>query len=134
MLPQIALGQSQSAVLSTAYFENDILDLVNVFIPPLMSSTMNADVLNRNKTTDSEGAGRPEKADDEKLLAKVRTTSEGSPNGVTSICADIRAGRKTEVDTISGSVVRASKKCGVPAPTHEFVVEMIHALEGRPKN
>lgn len=66
MLPQIALGQSQSAVLSTAYFENDILDLVNVFIPPLMSSTMNADVLNRNKTTDSEGAGRPEKADDEK--------------------------------------------------------------------
>ncbi len=73
-------------------------------------------------------------ADDEKLLAKVRATSEGSPNGVTSICADIRAGRKTEVDTISGSVVRASKKCGVPAPTHEFVVEMIHALEGRPKN
>ena len=74
------------------------------------------------------------KADDEKLLTKVRETSEGSPNGVTSICADIRAGRKTEVDTISGSVVRASKKCGVPAPTHEFVVEMIHALEGRPKN
>ena len=74
------------------------------------------------------------KADDEKLLAKVRETSEGSPNGVTSICADIRAGRKTEVDTISGSVVRASKKCGVPAPPHEFVVEMIHALEGRPKN
>ena len=74
------------------------------------------------------------KADDEKLLAKVRATSEGSPNGVTSICADIRAGRKTEVDTISGSVVRASKKFGVPAPTHEFVVEMIHALEGRPKN
>lgn len=63
MLPQIALGQSQSAVLSTAYFENDILDLVNVFIPPLMSSTMNADVLNRNG---GDGAGRPEKSDDEK--------------------------------------------------------------------
>lgn len=66
MLPQIALGQSQSAVLATAYFENDILDLVNVFIPPLMSSTMNAEVLNRNKNSDGEGAGRPEKADDEK--------------------------------------------------------------------
>ncbi len=64
MLPQIALGQSQSAVLATAYFENDVLDLVNVFIPPLMSSTMNAEVLNRNK--DSDGAGRPEKSDDEK--------------------------------------------------------------------
>ena len=66
MLPQIALGQSQSAVLATAYFENDILDLVNVFIPPLMSSTMNAEVLNRNKNSDGEGAGRPEKSDDEK--------------------------------------------------------------------
>ena len=48
MLPQIALGQAQSAVLRTAFFENDVLDLVNVFIPPLMSSTMNAEVLNRN--------------------------------------------------------------------------------------
>ena len=66
MLPQIALGQSQSAVLATAYFENDILDLVNVFIPPLMSSTMNAEVLNRNKNSNGEGAGRPEKSDDEK--------------------------------------------------------------------
>ena len=66
MLPQIALGQSQSAVLANAYFENDVLDLVNVFIPPLMSSTMNAEVLNRNKNSDSGEVGRPEKSDDEK--------------------------------------------------------------------
>lgn len=76
MLPQIALGQAQSAILANAYFENDILDLVNVFIPPLMSSTMNAEVLNRKNpgnggiagqnANGGEGAGRPEKADDEK--------------------------------------------------------------------
>ena len=72
MLPQIALGQAQSAVLATAYFENDILDLVNVFIPPLMSSTMNAEVLNRNKTDSSEGAGRPEKANDEKSTKTIQ--------------------------------------------------------------
>ena len=48
MLPQIALGQSQSSILATAFFENDILDLLHVFIPPLMSSTMNAEVLNGN--------------------------------------------------------------------------------------
>ena len=74
MLPQIALGQSQSAILATAYFENDILDLVNVFIPPLMSSTMNAEVLNRNKdgSTNSEGAGRPQKSDDEKSTKTIQ--------------------------------------------------------------
>ena len=77
MLPQIAMGQAQSTILANAYFENDMLDLVNVFIPPMMSSTMNSDVLNRvnqqnkeNKTnggnsSDSQG-GRPEKSDDEK--------------------------------------------------------------------
>jgi hypothetical protein len=41
MLPQIALGHSQSSILNTAYFENDILHLSEVMIPPLMSSTMN---------------------------------------------------------------------------------------------
>lgn len=66
MLPQIALGQSQSSILATAYFENDILDLINVFIPPLMSSTMNAEVLNKNKNGEEKKVGRKEKADDEK--------------------------------------------------------------------
>ena len=58
MLPQIALGQSQSSVLANAYFENDVLDLANVFIPPMMSSTMNSDVLKRlNDSDKSAGAG-----------------------------------------------------------------------------
>ena len=74
MLPQIALGQAQSAILANAYFENDVLDLVNVFIPPLMSSTMNAEVLNRktNGGDNGEGAGRPEKADDEKSTKTIQ--------------------------------------------------------------
>ena len=73
MLPQIALGQSQSSILANAYFENDILDLVNVFIPPLMSSTMNAEVLNRSKNGGQAGqAGRPEKSDDEKSTKTIQ--------------------------------------------------------------
>ena len=45
MLPQIALGQSQSSILANAYFENDVLDLVAVFVPPMSSNTMNAESL-----------------------------------------------------------------------------------------
>ncbi len=71
------------------------------------------------------------KFDEAAVLQKVRSTSENNPEGVTSICADIAAGRKTEVDTISGSVVRASEKCGVLAPTHEMIVNIVHALEGK---
>ena len=70
MLPQIALGQTQSSILANAYFENDVLDLVNKFIPPLMSSTMNGDFLtnrNKGKTTSSDkGAGRNELPESEK--------------------------------------------------------------------
>lgn len=63
MLPQIALGQSQSSILATAHFENDLLDLSSIFIPPLSSNTMNADAL---KDKEGEKAGRKEKPDDEK--------------------------------------------------------------------
>ena len=72
MLPQVAMGQSQSAVLATAYFENDILDLVNIFIPPLMSSTMNAQVLDKSGSSNGESAGRPEKANDEKATKTIQ--------------------------------------------------------------
>ena len=81
MLPQIALGHSQSFILNTAHFENEILHLQEIMIPPLMSSTMSSeDVLgknekstankNQNTTKTSAGteksAGRPAKPDDQK--------------------------------------------------------------------
>ena len=65
MLPQIALGQSQSSILANAYFENDILDLVNVFVPPMSSNTMSADALGKvsdksgNSGSDDSKGGRP---------------------------------------------------------------------------
>ena len=70
-------------------------------------------------------------ADEGEIKEKVRNTSKNSPEGITSICADLKNGRKTEVETISGSVVRASEKCGIPAPTHALMVELIHAMEER---
>ena len=74
-MPMVSLGHSQSSVLNLAYFENEILNLPQLMIPPLMSSTMNGeDILGtKNKTEQSnsqntsEGkAGRPEKPDDQK--------------------------------------------------------------------
>ena len=77
LLPQIALGHTQSAILNGIYFENEVLHLSQLMIPPLMSSTLNSeDILgnsgqntsNQNKSN-AEGenkTGRPEKAEDEK--------------------------------------------------------------------
>ena len=90
MLPQIALGLSQSSILANAFFENDLLNLVTVFVPPLTSNTMNADALAQQQTgrrntgitaiKDSEDsqAGRPEKSDDEKSTKTLQNLESKS--------------------------------------------------------
>lgn len=72
-MPAIALGHSQSSVLNLAYFENEILDLPSIMIPPLMSSTMNGqDILatrsqrKSNNSDNTSEVGRPELPNDQK--------------------------------------------------------------------
>ena len=81
MLPQIALGHSQSFILNTAHFENEILDLPSIMIPPLMSSTMRGeDILGKknqpnsqsNQTSEKSSGGRPEKADSQKSEKTIK--------------------------------------------------------------
>ena len=72
--------------------------------------------------------------DADEKVEEVHKVCVSSPKGITSICADLKNGRRSEVDTISGSVVRASRRNGMPAPTHEAIVNLIHALEARPKD
>ncbi len=78
----------------------------------------------------AEGFARFEEAD---VIAGVETVCKNAPNGYTSIYADIRDGRRSEVDTISGSVVEAARRLGVSVPCHEMIVSLIHALERRPR-
>lgn len=70
LLPQIALGHSQSFILNTIHFENEVLHLTELMIPPLMSSTMSSeDVLGKTSgasTQETKEAGRPETPDDQK--------------------------------------------------------------------
>ena len=68
---------------------------------------------------------------EEKVAEKVRTTSAANKGGYTSIMMDIKNGRKTEVDTISGAVVSKAHELGIPVPYHEMAVSLVHALEGR---
>lgn len=69
--------------------------------------------------------------DESEWVEKVRQTSLSNPNGCTSIRADLRDGRKTEVDTITGAVVRIAEKFGAAVPSHIFVRNMVHAMEIR---
>ena len=69
----------------------------------------------------------------EEVINDVDKVCINAPNGYTSIYADIRDGRRSEVDTISGSVVEAAHVQGIAVPYHEMVVRCIHALEDKAK-
>ncbi len=68
---------------------------------------------------------------EEEVVNDIETVLINAPNGYTSIYADIRDGRRSEVDTISGSVVEAAHEVGLSVPYHEMVVKSIHALEDK---
>lgn len=67
----------------------------------------------------------------EQKVAEVKSVCDNGPQGLTSLYADLKAKRRTEVDTISGSVLQAGEQYGVPTPTHKFAIQMIHAMEDR---
>ena len=69
--------------------------------------------------------------DAEEQIARIRLHLQKAPDGFTSIYADLKAGRRTEVDVINGAVVEAGHRHNIPVPTHEFVMELVHTMEGR---
>lgn len=71
--------------------------------------------------------------DEGEVIEGIKTVLDNGRGGYTSIYADIRDGRRTEVDTIAGSVVEAARERNIPVPCHETIVSLIHAMEGRGK-
>lgn len=71
MLPQIALGQSQSFIINSCKFESEVLKLHEIMIPPLLSSTMNSETILGDS---SSSTGRPEKEDSEKSDKTIANT------------------------------------------------------------
>lgn len=65
MLPAIAMGLSQSSFVNTIYFENEIMHLSSMMVPPMLSSSMSSeDVL--SVSGGGGDVGRPPKEEGEK--------------------------------------------------------------------
>ena len=67
--------------------------------------------------------------DYEEQRERLRKHLEAAPGGYTSIYSDLQNKRKTEADYISGAVVRAARKQGWRAHTHEIILNLVHAME-----
>lgn len=69
--------------------------------------------------------------DTAEVITGICDVLNNAKDGYTSIYADIKAGARSEVDTISGSVVEIAKRLGVDVPYHRMVVALVHAMENK---
>ena len=68
-------------------------------------------------------------AEKHKILKKLTSTCAGTAESKSSLCADLRAGRPTEIDRIYGTVVRYGKEHGVPTPTLDTLIAIVRGME-----
>lgn len=94
LLPQVALGHMQSTILATAYFENKLMKLDELFTPPQMSSTMSG---NKDKTEDKDAENEEQK--DNKSNEKVPNQDEG---GRPEIADDEKSDRSLRRKSVEG--------------------------------
>lgn len=69
--------------------------------------------------------------DAEQVIGDIKTLLSKSKTGYTSIYADVKNGVRSEVDTISGSVVETAERLRVFTPYHRMIVALIHAMENK---
>ena len=106
----------------TAIFQ---VPLGRIVSDPLLNGKMRA--LAGEAVFVANALGLPFKRDE--VIKEIEEVCTKAPDGYTSIYWDIKNGRKTEVDTISGAVLTTARELGIPVPEHEWVVEKIHEME-----
>jgi len=66
---------------------------------------------------------------EEDVKSWVNTVSVLNPAGFTSMCQDVLAKRKTEVEMFSLTVTELGKKHGIPVPVNETLYRQLRAIE-----
>ncbi len=65
------------------------------------------------------------------VLALAREAARATAGNRNSMWQDLRAGRKTEVEALTGRFLALAKKHGLPAPANEMLRLSVKAMEGR---
>ncbi|MCG6892623.1 MAG: ketopantoate reductase family protein [Desulfobacteraceae bacterium] len=68
---------------------------------------------------------------DEDIGEWLSVLSGLSPEGKTSMLQDVEAGRKTEVEIFAGRIVSEGRRCGVPTPVNETLLQILQVYEQR---
>jgi 2-dehydropantoate 2-reductase len=68
-------------------------------------------------------------ADDTALLERVRAVCAATAANRCSLLADLDAGRRTEIDAITGAIVERGRGAGVPVAANEALFHLVRARE-----
>jgi 2-dehydropantoate 2-reductase len=63
------------------------------------------------------------------VLRAAKSLANVDPRAKSSTLQDLEAGKPTEIDDLSGEIVRLAERAGVAAPANRLLVELVHELE-----
>jgi 2-dehydropantoate 2-reductase len=58
-------------------------------------------------------------------------TAKATADNINSMLQDLQAGKRTEIDAITGEVIRLAKELGIETPSSEAVYALVKALESK---
>jgi 2-dehydropantoate 2-reductase len=58
-------------------------------------------------------------------------TAKATSDNINSMLQDLRAGKRTEIDAITGEVIRLAKELGIETPSSESVYALVKAIESK---
>ncbi len=64
-------------------------------------------------------------------VARVEEVCRLTASNYSSMCVDIKNGRRTEIDFINGAIVREGAALGIPCPCNDSVTKIVQGLEER---
>lgn len=67
----------------------------------------------------------------EEAIAQVENVCRATAQNLSSMLQDVRRGRPTEIDFISGTIVREGERLGVPTPLSRLLWQLVRARSGR---
>jgi len=58
-------------------------------------------------------------------------TAKATGDNINSMLQDIMAGKRTEIDSITGEIIRLGKELGIETPSNEIVYALVKAIESK---
>ncbi len=68
---------------------------------------------------------------EQSLVEKAEEVCQATAENLSSMLQDVRAGRKTEIEALSGEVLRRGQDAGLPTPRTRVIWQLVKGLEQR---